>query len=189
MTGYGPVPPVLEMRHRPALPDYSSGDTPRSEMPSDLEEEYPSRLFDIRQVIRMPAGIHIRGSRIIPHPHDGTPLLRRAVTIRGHFNLRLPIFVHTFGRKRKKIGRMFWMEAISGPDWPDSPGSPAKNRPVQTGYRCKSRVLSWGCWYAGSEDLPPGAPGSGNATGSPAPPPRTHTIPAHVADTEGAWIN
>ena len=41
-----------------------------------------------------------------------------------------PVFVHCFGRKRQKIGRMFWREGVLAPVWLDLHGLRAKNRSV-----------------------------------------------------------
>jgi len=57
-----------------------------------------------------------------------------------HFPLRLTFFVHVIGRKRQKIGRMFWGKVVLGSVGRDLFGFRAKNRPVYTGYGWKRRV-------------------------------------------------
>jgi hypothetical protein len=54
----------------------------------------------------------------------------RGEAIGGHFSPRSTIFVHFFGWKSQKIGRVFWEEVILGPVWLVLCGFCAKNQPV-----------------------------------------------------------
>lgn len=54
----------------------------------------------------------------------------RGETIGSHFGLRLPEFVHIFGRKHQKSVAVFLKRAVLAPIWRETRNFPAKNRPV-----------------------------------------------------------